>query len=213
MNESLRRALLRARLSEEDVAARLQVNPKTVRRWLEGRVPYPRHRWLLAATLGLEEAELWPEVTAFRARPDEVRGFYSHRDSVPRGTWLSLFGSAVREISILDHCAQFIADDADILKTLADRAQANVKIQICLRDPSAPSQSKHAADGSDEASYCIRVALAKYLPLQDLGLVALRLHRLSLINSIYRADGNILMVQHAYGVRLTLQRCTSEPEH
>jgi transcriptional regulator with XRE-family HTH domain len=44
MNESLRRALLRARLSEEDVAVRLQVDPKTVRRWLEGRVPYPQHR-------------------------------------------------------------------------------------------------------------------------------------------------------------------------
>ena len=44
---------------DEDVAARLQVDPKTVRRWLEGRVPYPRHRWLLAATLGLDEADLW----------------------------------------------------------------------------------------------------------------------------------------------------------
>ena len=48
MNENLRRAMLRARLSEENVAAQLQVDPKTVRRWLEGRVPYLRHRWLLA---------------------------------------------------------------------------------------------------------------------------------------------------------------------
>ena len=35
MNESLRRALIRAQLREEDVAARLNVDPKTVRRWLE----------------------------------------------------------------------------------------------------------------------------------------------------------------------------------
>ena len=41
MNESLRRALIHARLREADVAARLNVDPKTVRRWLDGRVPYP----------------------------------------------------------------------------------------------------------------------------------------------------------------------------
>ena len=38
MNEPLRRALLRARLREDDVASRLGVDPKTVRRWLNGRV-------------------------------------------------------------------------------------------------------------------------------------------------------------------------------
>src|SRR6266851_5184250 len=52
LNETLRCALLRARLSEDDVAARLEVDPKTVRRWLEGRVPYMRHRWALAGVLG-----------------------------------------------------------------------------------------------------------------------------------------------------------------
>ena len=44
MNESLRRALIHARLREADVAARLNVDPKTVRRWLDGRVPYPSNR-------------------------------------------------------------------------------------------------------------------------------------------------------------------------
>ena len=80
MNESLRRALLRARLSEEDVAARLQVDPKTVRRWLEGRVPYPRHRWPLAAMLGLDEADLWPQLGASRSRPQEIQAIYPHRE-------------------------------------------------------------------------------------------------------------------------------------
>ena len=96
MNESLRRALLRARLSEEDVAARLQVDPKTVRRWLEGRVPYPRHRWLLAATLGLDEADLWPQLGASRSWPQEVQAIYPHREDVPRETWLRLFGRCPR---------------------------------------------------------------------------------------------------------------------
>ncbi len=35
MNESLCRALFRMGLSADDVAARLDVDPKTVRRWME----------------------------------------------------------------------------------------------------------------------------------------------------------------------------------
>ena len=63
MNESLRRALLRARLREVDVAAHLGVDPKTVRRWLSGRVPYLRHRWALAQLRGLDESHLWPQLS------------------------------------------------------------------------------------------------------------------------------------------------------
>ena len=101
MNESLRRALLRARLSEEDVAARLEVDPKTVRRWLEGRVPYPRHRWALASLLGLEDIDLWPRRSTDRSWPKEVQGIYPHRDDVPCDTWRSLFAKAKRKIDIL----------------------------------------------------------------------------------------------------------------
>ena len=111
MNESLRRALLRARLSEEDVAARLQVDPKTVRRWLEGRVPYPRHRWLLASALGLDEADLWPQLGASRSRPQEVQAVYPHLEDVPRETWLRLFGEAQERIDILAGSALFLATD------------------------------------------------------------------------------------------------------
>jgi transcriptional regulator with XRE-family HTH domain len=118
VNETLRRALLRARLSDEDVAARLQVDPKTVRRWLEGRVPYLRHRWALAGLLDADEADLWPEVRAERAarsRPAEVKAIYPHRNALPREVWLSLFGSAVGEIGILACSGLFLAQDTGLL--------------------------------------------------------------------------------------------------
>ena len=44
MNETLCRALTQAALSEVDVAVRLEVDPRTVRRWMDGRLPYLRHR-------------------------------------------------------------------------------------------------------------------------------------------------------------------------
>ena len=75
MNEPLRRALLRARLREDDVAARLGVDPKTVRRWLNGRVPYPHNRAAIAELVGADEAELWPDAGGLLAyQPDaEIR--------------------------------------------------------------------------------------------------------------------------------------------
>src|ERR1022692_1830468 len=125
MNETLRRALLRARLSEDDVAARLQVDPKTVRRWLEGRVPYLRHRWTLAGLLDADEGDLWPEVRAAlaaRSRPAEIRAIYPNRQAVPHEAWLSLFGSAVREIGILASSGLFLAREPGVLDALAGKA-------------------------------------------------------------------------------------------
>ena len=126
MNETLRRAMLRARLSEEDVAARLQVDPKTVRRWLEGRVPYLRHRWVLAGLLDADEADLWPEVRAAlaaRSRPAEIKAVYPNRQAMPRQAWLSLFRSAKHEIGILARSGLFLAKEPGVLDVLADRAR------------------------------------------------------------------------------------------
>jgi len=50
----------------------LQVDPKTVRRWLEGRIPYLRYRWALSAMLGLDETDLWPQLRRNGSRPGEV---------------------------------------------------------------------------------------------------------------------------------------------
>jgi transcriptional regulator with XRE-family HTH domain len=86
LNETLRQALLRARLSEDDIAARLQVGPKTVRRWLEGRVPYPRYRWVLTGLLDADETDLWPEVRpaiAARSRPAEIKAIYPNAMPCP----------------------------------------------------------------------------------------------------------------------------------
>ncbi|WP_187683708.1 hypothetical protein [Nocardia wallacei] len=48
-------------MTPEQLAARLEVDPKTVQRWIStGRVPYPRHQFAVAAAVGVREVELWP---------------------------------------------------------------------------------------------------------------------------------------------------------
>jgi transcriptional regulator with XRE-family HTH domain len=202
LNETLRRALQRARLSEEDVAARLEVDPKTVRRWLEGRVPYMRHRWALAGVLGLDEGDLWPQLRGALSRPEEVRAIYPHRDAVPRDMWRRLFDSAEREIGILDCSALFLAEDPGVLRVLAGRARGGVKVRICIRDPAAPdAAASSAGQGADNTLAAdVGDALARYGPLRESGEAEIRLHRDVLYNSIYRADDELLVGQHVYGV-------------
>lgn len=192
MNENLRHALLRARLTDEDIAARLEVDPKTVRRWLEGRTPYLRHRWALATMLDLDEADLWPQARPTPSRPEEVRAIYPHRDVVPRELWQELFRSAHADIGILAHSGLFLAQDANVQAALRERTQAGVQLRICLRDPDLLESRYLAAS--------IRGALDRYRQLRDSGDVEIRLHRATLINSIYRADEELLVTQHAFGI-------------
>ena len=198
MNESLRRALLRAQLSEEDVAARLQVDPKTVRRWLEGRVPYPRHRWLLAATLGLDEADLWPRVGASRPWPQEVQAIYPQLDDLPRETWLRLFRDARERIDILAGSAVLFGDDPEALRILTDQASTGVKERICLRDPALVVGELLESLGPSAGQ--ITDALAQFGSLRQYGDVQVRVHRKQLNNSIYRSDGEILATTGIYGI-------------
>ena len=198
LNESLRRALLRAQLSEDDVAARLAVDPKTVRRWTEGRVPYLRHRWELAGLLGLDETDLWPQVGTARSRPEEVRAIYPSRDAVPVDVWRNLFGSAKREIGILANSALFLAEDPTILATLGNRVQAGVMVRVCVRHSGDVDGA--GLDSGGALVLRVRDADAQDRTLRDTGGMEIRAHGAAISNSIYRADDELLVGQFAYGI-------------
>jgi len=205
VNEPLRRALLRARLREDDIAARLGVDPKTVRRWLNGRVPYPHNRAAIADLVDTDEADLWPDAggpLAARTRPDELGTVYPHRWAVPREAWTRLFGSAEHEISILAYSALFLAEDTGILRILADKGRADVTVRIALGDPDGPNVAERGGEEGigDAMGAKVRNALMLYRPLTTVQNIEIRLHRTVLYNSIYRADDQLLVNQHTYGI-------------
>ena len=205
MNENLRQALLRARLREEDVAARLDVDPKTVRRWIEGRVPYPANRAAVADLLSTEEAQLWPEAggpLAPQTRPDELGTVYAHRWAIPRETWVRFFSSAEHEIGILAYSALFLAEDTGLLRILAEKARNGVKICIVLGDPDCPQVAQRSTEeGIDDALPAkVRNALALYRPIGTILGIDIRLHKAILYNSLYRVDDQLLVNQHVYGL-------------
>jgi hypothetical protein len=183
----------------------LGVDPKTVRRWLNGRVPYAHNRAALADLVEADEADLWPDAggpLAARTRPDELGTVYPHRWAVPREVWTRLFASAEYEIGILAYSALFLAEDTGILRILADKGRAGVTVRIALGDP----DGLHAAERGEEEGIGdamaakIRNALMLYRPLYALENIEIRLHRTVLYNSIYRADEQLLVNQHTYGI-------------
>ena len=205
MNEPLRQALLRAGLREDDVAAQLGVDPKTVRRWLNGRVPYPSSRAALADLVGANEADLWPEaggpLTAGK-RPEGLAAVYPHRWAIPRDVWKRFFESAEHEISVLAYSALFLAEDAGILAIIADKARSDIRVRLALGDPDGAAVAQRGQDEGigDAMPAKIRNALTLYRVALKVENVEIRLHDTVLYNSLYRADDQLFVNQHAYGL-------------
>ena len=205
MNESLRRAMLRLRLHEDDVAAHLGVDPKTVRRWLSGRVPYPSNRAALANLLGADEANLWPGAggpLSGRSRPEELGAIYPHRCAIPHDVWTRFFKSAEHEIGVLAYSALFLAEDTGLLGIIEDKARNGVRVRLTLGDPDSACVARRGLEVGigDAMSAKVRNALKLYRPLAKAGNVEIRLHDTVLYNSIYRADDELFVNQHTYGI-------------
>ena len=61
-NERLRALLLERGQSPDKLAEHVQVDAKTVERWItRGRIPYRRHRFEVATFLGVDESYIWPD--------------------------------------------------------------------------------------------------------------------------------------------------------
>jgi hypothetical protein len=204
MRHPLTRALASAGLNAVDVATRLQVDPKTVDRWFNGRIPYPRYRNELSRMTGWAVADLWPDSVPREPHmaSDEVRMTYAHRSLVPPDTWHSLFDRATEGIDIVVYSALFLLEDPIILRTLTAKAKAGVPIRIAMGDTNSPQV---AARGNEEQigdlmAARIRNAMVLIKPLQRLPQVEMRLHNTVLYDSIYRADNEALVNIHIHGV-------------
>lgn len=102
-NDNLRQALTSADLQPDDLAGLIEVDSRTVRRWLSGQAPYPRHRAKIARALGLTEEALWPDLppTTQPLVRDLITG-YPRPDSIGVPTAETLIQSTRERIELLD---------------------------------------------------------------------------------------------------------------
>ena len=206
-NERLRALLLERRVTPAKLAEAVHVDPKTVERWVvAGRVPYRKHRYDVATFLGVDEAYIWPDALdreqVLSASESEIVAVYPHRWSVPRETLARFFSQAEREIGALVYSGMFMAEDMGVQQIFAERARAGLRVRILLGDPESPNVAERGKDeGTNEtlAAKC-RTAVVLFRPLLSAGDVEIRLHGTVLYNSIYRADDQLLVNTHIYGM-------------
>jgi hypothetical protein len=139
-NERLRTAMAKARVDIEAVTNKTGVDPKTVQRWLDGRVPYARHRWAISALVSEDETYLWPETTnakrSAEASKAELVELYPFRSAVPASLWWDLFSRAEQQIGVLVYAANFLHEQyPDLNGLLREKAAAGCKVQVALGDP------------------------------------------------------------------------------
>jgi transcriptional regulator with XRE-family HTH domain len=205
-NERLRAALLQRGMSATALADKLGVDHKTVERWVKGRLPYRRHRYAISEHLGVDEVYLWPDALprdqVAVASQSEIVAVYPHRSEVPRYVWGRLFSEAEAEIGVLVYAGLFLSEDSGVQRIFAQKARAGVRVRILLGDPESPEVAERGEDEGvgDAMAAKIRNALVMYQPLRRISGVEIRFHRTVLYNSIYRADDQLLVNTHLYGV-------------
>ena len=114
-NERLRSSITSRGMSLSALAEAVQVDAKTVERWIAlDRVPQRKHRFKVAALLAVDEAHLWPTILGhaqIRAATEaEFVAIYANRGEVPHDSWHHLIDSATERIEILAYAALFLTD-------------------------------------------------------------------------------------------------------
>ena len=205
-NERLRTAMGNARIDIDQIAEATKVDPKTVQRWLAGRVPHPRHRWKVSELVGQEEAYLWPtarsDVAPGAPATTEVVTAYAHRADIPASVWNDLLARAYRQIDIIGYSFLFLPEQTvNLAKVITDKCSNGCKIRIAIADPDG--QHTRERDRLENLNGTlparIRTTIVHLQPLLKIPSVRVHYHETHLYSAIYRFDDEMLVTPYLVG--------------
>jgi transcriptional regulator with XRE-family HTH domain len=204
-NERLRAAIHQAGFSAEGIAEQLGVDRKTVWRWIAGQVPYKKHQHAVAGALGVDPGYLWPPSGTDESKElalAEIRSVWPQRSFVPNSAWLDLFERAEQQIDILVHAGFWLSEDPAVRQLLVRKAKARVRVRLLLGDPASSAvQIRGDEEGIGPAIAAkIQNTIHNYRGLLSTANTELRLHSTTLYASVYRADDEMLVSTHIYGL-------------
>ncbi|MET7794890.1 XRE family transcriptional regulator [Streptomyces mirabilis] len=194
-------------MSVQDLAEAIEVNPKTVERWItQGKVPYRRHQYATAAALKVDVTTLWEDSRTVESAMDlskaEIVAVYPHRHTVPAGLWREIYARAEKHLDVLVYSGLFLSEDPVFHDLLKAKVAGTTQVRILLGDPGSEAVRQRGIDeGHRIMDGKIRNALLNYRPLfESHPDIAFRLHDSTLYNSIYRSDDEMLVNPHVYGI-------------
>ncbi|ATY96946.1 helix-turn-helix domain-containing protein [Streptomyces bacillaris] len=206
-NERLRAAMAAGGWTYAALADKVEVDPKSVERWVNlARTPRRATAMLAAETLGEDVHALWPalrQARPARAVSPELVALYDQRADIPTSTFVDMLTQAREHIDVLVYAAVFLHEAYPRLNDLLrERADDGCAVRIAIGDPDSTNVQQRGADerfGHGIESRC-RLALMHYRPLAGVPGIEVRTHATTLYNSIYRADDQALVNAHVWGV-------------
>ena len=216
-NDRLRSALASAGMTTDDLGARIEVDPKTVERWIaNGRVPHRSNR---QRGVGADPGRELPVARCVQRHglgqrsQAEVLTVYPNRGSIPVPLWHSLFEATHESIDILAFAASFLHDTLpDLDEILVGKARAGVRIRLAFGDPDSTAVQIRGDEEGIGASLAERCRLTwKYLEqvLPEPGIEA-RAQTSTLYCSMFRFDDDLMANHHLLGAPANHRRSTHQ---
>ena len=202
-NDRLAEAMARAGISSADLAASVEVDPRTIDRLVadRSRIPRAQARHAIAEEVQVPIGMLWPEVSN-GAQTNEVEAIYPSRAAMPTGLVMSMLSAATSQVSVLTFAGMWLWDAvAGFGSTLARKAQEGVAVRVCLGDPEGSAVGlRGKEEGIDDLLGARCRLAAKYADSALAGSPAqVRLHDTTLYATILRFDDELLVNWHLYG--------------
>ncbi|GAB2818950.1 XRE family transcriptional regulator [Streptomyces daliensis] len=141
MNQTLYGAMARRGVKPGELARKVGVDPKTVKRWLAdaSRAPHQVTRAAVAEALGVRAEVLWPKSLreTVKMGPDrEIVSAYPYRNACPTSVWADLIASASQSITFAGYTNYFIWQEQP---RLADRLKRKLhdgcRVRFLVGDP------------------------------------------------------------------------------
>jgi transcriptional regulator with XRE-family HTH domain len=206
-NERLRTALTRGRWTAPRLAESLNIDSKTVERWVtSGRTPHRRTAVAAAALLNEDPEYLWPDVgrrTAIDEKQGEVVTVYTERSAVPNALFLSLLQGATEAIDILVYAGLHLPEgNPSWIREMGKKCDDSVSVRIAFGDPDSQEVQTRGEEEGVGAGLAarIRYALSWYQPILRHSNLNVGFHSTVLYNSILRFDDQMLINPHIYGM-------------
>ncbi len=206
-NERLQRVMEAANVDVDAIVEATHVDPRTVERWLKGRVPHPRHRRALASLLNEHENFLWPndmsEAKKVPAKTGEIVADYAQRADVPASLWWRMFSRSRRKIDLLGYAMVFLPElFPDLATLLREKSMAACKIRIALADPNCKNVEER--DKEEQLGGIlpdrVRTTLYHFRDILNCPGIEVHYHTTLLYNSIFRFDNEMFVTPHLYGL-------------
>lgn len=202
-NERLLAAMARADVSVPALATLTGRDPKTVSRWLGGRVPHPRQRFLVAKHLGEDEEFLWPGAhrSSDSRAAGEIVATYPYRSNFSTESWWQMINAASKQIDLLGYTLYFLPlDHPQLIPTLIEKARAGCRIRAIIADPKSEHVARRDAEEDQPINLVARIgtSLKYFRDLREQRNFEMRYQDLPLYNSVFRFDDQMLVTPHLH---------------